>query len=586
MIFFDFEVFKYDWLVVFIDVINKEQKIIINSKDDLDEYYSRHKNDIWIGFNSRHYDQYIFKGILCGFNPKEINDWIILQDKPGWLFSSLLRKIPLNNYDVMYNIDRGLKTFEGYMGNNIKETSVPFDIDRKLTQEEIDETVKYCIHDVENTIEVFMYRKSDFEAHMNMLKMFDMPVSYISKTKVQLTSIILDAHKTEYDDEFDLDFPDTLNIEKYSSVIDFYKDPENLTYFKKTNNGILKKTQLEVLVGGVPTVFGYGGVHGAIKGYHGEGYYVNMDVTSLYPSLMIRYNLLSRSCNPEKFKDIVDKRKKYKKAKNPLQLPLKNAINGTYGAMKDKNNDLYDPRQANRVCVYGQLLLLDLMEKLEPHCKIIQSNTDGILVKLNRYEDYDLIDDIAYEWEKRTGLQLEFDEYRKVFQKDVNNYILVDEDGHFKTKGAYVKKLSSIDYDMHIVNTALVEYMVNGVPVEKTINRCNDLKEFQHVVKVSSKYKYAMYGCTFRKVKSIKTWNRDGEILNDRTFRIFASSDENDKALFKYKEGKNPEKFAMTSEHSFIYNDDVNNVKCPIKLDKQWYIDLAKERLRQFGIMR
>lgn len=589
MIFYDFEVFKYDWLVVFIDVVNKERKIIINSKNDLNEYYTKNKNDIWIGFNSRHYDQYIFKGILCGFDPKEINDWIILKDKPGWRFSSLFKEIPLNNYDVMYNTDRGLKTFEGYMGNNIKETSVPFDIDRKLTQEEIDETIKYCIHDVENTIELFIHRKDDYEAQINLLKMFNLPLSYISKTKVQLTSIILDAHRRDYDDEFDIDFPNTLRIKKYSNVIDFYKNPKNLTYFKKNKRGVLEKTQLEVIVGGVPTVFGWGGVHGAIEKYHGEGYYINMDVTSLYPSLMIVYDLLSRSCNPEKFKYIVDKRKKFKKEKNPMQLPLKNSINGTYGAMKDQNNDLYDPRQANRVCVYGQLLLLDLMEHLEPYCQIIQSNTDGVLVKLNAKnekeanEQYKIIDDIAYEWEQRTGLNLEFDEYRRVFQKDVNNYILVDAQGHYKTKGAYVKKLNEIDYDMAIVNKALIEYMVNDVPIEKTINECNDLKQFQHVVKVSSKYKYAIYGCTFKKEKSKKIWNIDGEILNDRTFRVFASKRSNDKGLFKYKEGKNPEKFAMTSENCFIVNDDVNKSKVPSYLDKRWYIDLAKERLMQFG---
>ena len=30
--------------------------------------------------------------------------------------------------------------------------------------------------------------------------------------------------------------------------------------------------------------------------------------------------------------------------------------------MKDKYNGLYDPRQANNVCIAGMLLLLDLIE--------------------------------------------------------------------------------------------------------------------------------------------------------------------------------------------------------------------------------
>ena len=78
-----------------------------------------------------------------------MNDWIIVQKNEPWLFSSLLREIEINNYDVMPNPPIGLKTMEGFMGHNIKETSVPFNIDRKLTKEEIEQTIFYCRHDVE-----------------------------------------------------------------------------------------------------------------------------------------------------------------------------------------------------------------------------------------------------------------------------------------------------------------------------------------------------------------------------------------------------------------------------------------------------
>ena len=46
-----------------------------------------------------------------------------------------------------------------------------------------------------------------------------------------------------------------------------------------------------------------------------------------------------------------------------------------------------------------------------------------------------------------------------------------------------------------------------------------------------------------------------------------------------------PEKFGNTSEHSFIDNGDVHGKKCPGYLDKGWYIQLAKTRLAQFGVM-
>lgn len=561
MNFYDFEVFSHDWLVVIIDVVNQVKTVIHNDRDGLIEYYEKHKKDVWIGFNSRRYDQYILKAIIVGLNPKELNDWIIEKDRPAWEFSDLLREVPLNNYDVMSNIDRGLKAFEGFMGNDIKETSVPFNIDRPLTESELEETIKYCTHDVEQTIEVFIQRKSDFDAQIGLLKMFQLPLSDISRTKVQLSAKILEARKHTYHDEFDISFPPTLRLSKYKHIMDWYKNPSNRDYTKS----------LDVMVAGVQHSFGWGGVHGAIEKYVGEGYFVNMDVASLYPSLMIRYNLHSRSCNPQKFNEIVETRLKFKHEKNPMQAPLKIVINGTYGAMKDKNNPLYDPRQANNVCVYGQLLLLDLMEKLEPYCQIIQSNTDGVLVKLHKYDDYDLIDDIAYEWEKRTGLTLEFDEYTKVFQGDVNNYIIVDADGHWKSKGAYVKKLNRLDYDLPIVNKAIVDRLVKGIPIEKTIYGCNDLKEFQQVKKISNKYRYIIHG------------NRR---LNEKCVRCFASKNWNDGGLWKLHAttGKRA-KIESTPEHCFLWNGDVNGVQCPHNLDKEWYVNLARSRLKdKFGL--
>lgn len=110
------------------------------------------------------------KGILLGMNPKKINDYIIVDKKEGWQFSRAFNKIPMINYDVMPNPPVGLKTMEGFLGSNIKETGVDFNIDRKLTPEEIAETVKYCRHDVEQTIKVFLEKIDDFNAMHGIVK--------------------------------------------------------------------------------------------------------------------------------------------------------------------------------------------------------------------------------------------------------------------------------------------------------------------------------------------------------------------------------------------------------------------------------
>lgn len=563
--FYDYEVYKYDWLVVIINPFEESKTVIVNDKDQLKAYYDAHKDQIWIGYNSRSYDQYIQKAILLGFNPKEVNDFIILKQRKGWEFSSLFNRIPLYNYDTM-NSYHSLKTLEGFMGNDMRETSVPFDIDRKLTPEEIADTVKYCTHDVEQTMEVFIQTKANFDAHMNLLKTFDLPLSNISKTQAQLSALALGCVRKDWCDEWDLQFVSTLCIKKYAAVVDWFKDPANHDY----------SNSLTMDVCGVPHQFGWGGLHGAPdQPIHRKGLLLHVDVTSFYPTIMIVYDMLSRNVKDKSvYKKIYDTRVALKEAgKKVEQAPYKIVLNATYGICKDSSSSAYDPRQANNVCVNGQLLLLDLLEHLEGHCEVIQSNTDGLIIQIpDTDEAFNMVDDICYEWESRTGMKLGFDVITEIWQKDVNNYLFKFEDGKIERKGAWVKPLNNLDNDLPIVNEALVQYMVNDVPVEDTIYGCDHLREFQKIVKVSSKY--------------ICGWHNHHK-LQDKTFRVFASKDSDDTIIgkVKMKNGSQViEKFANTPEHCFIWNAAVNFVDVPEKLDKKYYVDIAKARLKAFGI--
>ena len=114
IIFYDFEVFKEDWLVVLINPDKREETVIINNPTLLTEFYEANKDEIWVGKNNTGYDQFIMKGILCGFNPKKVNDHIIIKGKSGWKFSSMFSKIPMINYDVGLPT-YSLKQLEGFM---------------------------------------------------------------------------------------------------------------------------------------------------------------------------------------------------------------------------------------------------------------------------------------------------------------------------------------------------------------------------------------------------------------------------------------------------------------------------------------
>ena len=50
--FYDFEVFKYDWLVVIINPISEEINVIVNDPEKLRKYHEAHRKEIWIGYNN------------------------------------------------------------------------------------------------------------------------------------------------------------------------------------------------------------------------------------------------------------------------------------------------------------------------------------------------------------------------------------------------------------------------------------------------------------------------------------------------------------------------------------------------------
>ena len=558
------EVYLYDWLVVLIKPDEEDVQVIVNDGEALTKYYEENKDAIFIGYNNIRYDQFIFKSILLGMNPKEVNDFIIVEGKSGWQFSNLFNKIKMYNYDVIQTT-YSLKQLEGFMGNEIKETSVRFDIDRKLTKEELEETIKYCKSDVMNTIEVFMNTINDFNAIISLIKTFNLPFNYISKTKAQISAIILGCERKKWDDEFDISIVDTLKINKYKDVVNWFKDKDNMDYSKG----------FEFEIAGVKHNFGWGGVHGAKENYHSKGCIIHVDVTSYYPSLMIEYNFLTRNCKePKKYKEIYDIRVALKKAgKKKEQAPYKIVLNATYGICKDKYSLAYDPRQANNICINGQLLLIDLIEKLEAieGFELIQSNTDGLIVKIPDTDNaFNELDDICYEWEKRTRMSLGFDFIDEIWQKDVNNYIFRFDNGKLERKGGYVKELNELDNNLPIITKAVVDYLTEGIKVEDTINNCDDLKQFQMICKITNKYKCLIY---------------DNNILNERCVRVFASIDKNKGGLFKlHNDKEKPDKFPSTPENLFIINENVNGKNVPDELDKQFYINMAKERLEKFGV--
>ena len=382
--FYDFEVFKHDWLVVF-----KTASRVYKIHNDRDKLKKILKNfSLLIGFNNHNYDDYILAELLRDKVVTEVYDL-----SQSIVIDKIKPKIRLNfpTIDVMQEMKQGvgLKEIEANLKLNIHETPVNFNLKRKLFDHEIEKTFRYCENDVKVTETIFNLRSDYFQSKFEIIQEFGLDNMCIKNTRAILASKVLKCKKINLpNDRLNLTYDKRLDLDKIPEIIrNFYIDIE-----KKFNAGgnfeELEKEQLEYNLNGVPHFFGFGGLHGAVDNLIYEGNMLCIDVGSYYPSLMINNNFISRASeSPELYKNLYKKRMEYKAKKDGRQQVYKILLNATFGAMKSGFNKLFDPVQSNNICVNGQLILTDLIIRISSLCKIIQSNTDGLIVA---YDEKDL----------------------------------------------------------------------------------------------------------------------------------------------------------------------------------------------------
>ena len=587
---YDCEVFAHDWMFCFKDYDTGERYRYHNDPYGVTEFFNENPDALLCGFNNKHYDQFILKGVLAGFTPQElktVNDFIIVEGGNGFDYEpfrqTYVPRIP--QMDVMDDMQMGLslKSIEGHLFMNIEETQVDFNIDRPLTPEEIELTFVYCEHDVDATETILDLRRAYIEGKRNLGRMCgltDEQAVYMTNAKLVAEYLKAKPPEQPWEDEREYEFPPNLKRQYIpAEVFRFFEQ----MWDPNIPDDELFSSSLELEIGGCPSKFAFGGLHGAIPTYQeearGSRVIRNYDVASLYPSLMIFCGYVSRNIpDPKLFENNYWDRLKAKREGNKVLANTGKLVNNTtYGAMLNRYNKLYDPKMGRSVCISGQLFLTELaMQYIAkvPTVKIIQLNTDGIMVSLEE-EDLPKLLAINDEWSERTHFQLEEDKIKKIVQKDVNNYVMVDTDGGVKKKGGYlVRGLSkagafNVNNDAICVANAIAAYFVDGTPPEETIGKDNDLSHFQMIAKAGSKYSRC-----FQKIE-------DNEIDRQKVNRVYASLDEWRGTLYKvHAQSGMVAKIAGLPEHCII--DNANEVENFHFIDKQWYINLAKSRINDF----
>jgi len=625
---FDCEVFAHDWLFVFKEVATGRYTVIHNDNDAVLAFMEQ--EPYLGGFNNKHYDNHILKAVMIGADPetvKQVNDLIIVEEIDGWDIPYLRDyKVFFHSFDLMDDCQDGisLKGIEAHLGIPIEETEVDFNITRKLTATELEQTIKYCKYDVDATELLYKLRQNYLKnkATLGRVRGLDERKA-MYMTNAKLTSVYLNAVKPKkpWTDERDYEYPDKL-LREYipQEVFDFFDrlhDPAipNIDLFGgyDEHGKKVKGASLEVRLGDCIITLAYGGIHGAIPNYvevaTDDRSIRNKDVASYYPHLMTiplskgrQYGFCSRNIpSPQVFVQTLEDRVKAKKAGDKdTANALKLVLNTTYGTMLNGRNgvaynDLYDPLMGRSVCITGQLLLLELSVHLTRECptlKIIQLNTDGIMVSFDNSDEAKW-QEITQEWQDRTGFELEEDFIQKIVQKDVNNYVEVPVGGGKpKVKGGQLVRgiltNGNIDFTtmglppwdnmtggaFNINNNAVVvarairDYFVDGTPPEKTIEDCTSILDFQVIAKVGGKYSgvYHMVG--------------DQEIPVQKVNRVYATADRSYGTLYKtHAITGNPAKVAGLPTHCVVDN----NNQLPIEVvDRKWYLKLAQKYINDF----
>lgn len=583
LLFYDIEVFARDALVVFMDIEENEVAHFWNNRerkgiDGLSGFEGIPKvikGKTLVGYNNYSYDDHILTAMMNSAKNKPeylkaINNTIISSGKYNGSISDLIVSI-----DTMQQIDvshPSLKQIEGNMGISIVESSVPFDIERALTDEEREEVLEYCRHDVRATIKVYKLReKSYFEVKDGLLKMLEDPTdkSYRWNTTTLSAAVLLNKSSLGI-------WPKQKVPGKYwrkvegipSEVWDMWEEQCSST---ETVTGKGKSKTVKAY--GCNFVFGMGGLHGAPP-KPGRYYRVkHKDVASMYPSSIVHLHALGPAT--EKYDEMRKTRVSIKHSDPVRAGALKLILNSVYGNFKNKYSSLYNPMASATVCIYGQIALFSLCRELhKAGYKVINANTDGV-VYLENPELNDEDERISEKWEQEfDGYTLETDYFTTWIQRDVNNYIAVEEDGKITVKGGDVNKYHTNKYfsnnSARIIQIAMVEKLVNGThPLTTFAAHMKDPVLWQYILKAGSTYKGVQ--------------NKNGEWQN-KVNRIFACVDDPripHTKLYKIRWDDGQVNFPDVPELMFIWNDDVNKLEnFEDIIDQEYYFRLVTEKLK------
>lgn len=475
----------------------------------------------FITFNGYGYDFPMWGALWAGFTNEQlkyVSDSIIKKSMMPWIVE---REFGINipsfdHIDIMQVLPdmMSLKIYGGRI-NSKKLQDLPIQPDAIITDEQRAPMREYCANDCKVTWELLKEVSPQIALRVQMGEQYGLDLR--SKSDAQIAEAVINSEylkragkplykPTDVPQSYKYTPPEF--VEFYSQqMVDVLENIKKADFKIKASNGqVIEPDEMKTIVDmGCKYQMGIGGLH-SIDGpgsfYSDDDVTIyDIDVASYYPRIILNAGYYPQHIGPvfsEIYSEIVEKRLAAKKAGDKVTADsLKITINGSFGKLGSKYSKIYAPDLMFHVTVTGQLCLLMLIERFPE--LVISANTDGIMVAIPK-DDLPEIEKIVSDWEIETGFEMEWNAYKSVHRRDVNNYCVIAADGSVKNKGVF--KLSNIEKNPanNIIYKAVREYFQHGTPVSQTILDCTDITEFLSLrtVKAGAKWGSEILGKSVR----------------------------------------------------------------------------------------
>ena len=499
---------------------------ISSRKVDIEELYKYFKQDCYfVGYNNHHYDNpvlnylfYLFtKDYFEYFSTRQITESVfrmsqIVIDKNSdfelWKEYKYARNfLSIDLLTMLYSkaLRVSLKEMQVTMQyKNVEEFIVDWHQD--LPEKDMDRLISYNINDVESTEELLYRCKNDLELRVSIENEYG--ITCLSLDGVNTGMKILEQEYIKHTgiskqvleqlrspcDQIDLEkviFPwISFNTPTLKDLLNNMKQLHNVSPGRKGYENTF-------VFGGMKVTVGVGGIHGdcgieIIKPSEDE-ILLDSDVSSLYPSMIIEHNLYPPHLGKEfleTYTNIRTRRLEAKKNKiKVVDKTLKLSLNGLSGNLQNEHSWCYSPFTVMQIRINGQLLLLKLSEQLlSIGCKLHQINTDGVLYTCKKAK-YDELQRILKDWENLTKLKLETEEFVQFYQLAINDYFGLKSDNTVKKKGFFLTNIElGKGLSPKIIPEAIINYFIDGIPVEETITSCRDIRKFLQAEKTGKQW--------------------------------------------------------------------------------------------------